>query len=94
MDTLGKPPPPAASRELARTVLSVFLLTFLVSRPLVFLIMGRALPDLYLYACCPACNAWKKSRRREPGQVAFRARRARRGPPRHGRGQSSGFAPS
>ena len=36
-------------RHLARIVLFVFLLTFVLSRVLVFLIMERWLPDLYLH---------------------------------------------
>ncbi|MBS0211648.1 MAG: hypothetical protein JSR26_00520 [Proteobacteria bacterium] len=48
------PSPPAAppeprARHLARLVLFVFLLTFIVSRVLVFLIMARLMPDLYLH---------------------------------------------
>ncbi len=44
---------PAASRHafrhLARVVLLVFLLTFIVSRVLVFLIMAHLVPDLYMH---------------------------------------------
>ena len=36
-------------RHLARIVLSVFLLTFVLSRIVVLLIMSRVLPDLYLH---------------------------------------------
>jgi len=36
-------------RHLARIVLFVFLLTFILSRVVVFLIMARLLPDLYLH---------------------------------------------
>jgi hypothetical protein len=36
-------------RHLARIVLFVFLLTFIVSRVLVFLIMARLMPDLYMH---------------------------------------------
>lgn len=39
----------ATFRGLARIVLIVFLGTFIVSRVLVFLIMARTIPDLYLY---------------------------------------------
>jgi hypothetical protein len=47
-------PAPSASpelrpRQLARLVLFVFLLTFILSRVLVFLIMARLMPDLYLH---------------------------------------------
>ena len=38
------------ARRLARMVLLVFLLTFILSRVLVFLIMARLLPDLYMHA--------------------------------------------
>jgi hypothetical protein len=37
------------ARHLARIVLFVFLLTFILSRVVVFLIMARWLPDLYLH---------------------------------------------
>lgn len=37
------------SRELARTILSAFLITFILSRVLVLLIMTRKLPDLFLH---------------------------------------------
>ena len=37
------------TRHLARLVLFVFLLTFILSRVLVFLIMARWMPDLYLH---------------------------------------------
>jgi hypothetical protein len=40
---------PAEERQIARLVLYVFLLTFIVSRMLVFLIMARAVPDLFLH---------------------------------------------
>ncbi len=43
-------PAPDTSRRLARLVLVVFLLTFVLSRILVFLIMARVLPDLYMHA--------------------------------------------
>ncbi|HTA65787.1 MAG TPA: hypothetical protein VK753_09795, partial [Xanthomonadaceae bacterium] len=45
-------PSPASElhpRQLARLVLFVFLLTFILSRVLVFLIMARRMPDLYLH---------------------------------------------
>jgi hypothetical protein len=38
-----------ASRALARIILFSFLLTFILARIVVFLIMSRRLPDLYLY---------------------------------------------
>ncbi|HEY2345528.1 MAG TPA: hypothetical protein VGH80_06530 [Xanthomonadaceae bacterium] len=37
------------TRRLARLVLFVFLLTFILARVLVFLIMARLMPDLYLH---------------------------------------------
>jgi hypothetical protein len=37
------------TRRLARLVLFVFLLTFIISRVLVFLIMARMIPDLYMH---------------------------------------------
>lgn len=37
------------ARQLARIVLFVFLLTFILARVLVFLIMARLMPDLYLH---------------------------------------------
>jgi hypothetical protein len=37
-------------RSLARVVFTVFLLTFIASRVLVILIMGRMIPDLFLHA--------------------------------------------
>jgi hypothetical protein len=39
----------AASRHAARTVFATFVLTFAAARLLVFLIMTRAVPDLFLY---------------------------------------------
>lgn len=36
--------------HVARTVLTAFLVTFMVARTVVFLIMSRALPDLYVHA--------------------------------------------
>lgn len=42
---LGAP----TQNHLARIVLTVFLLTFVVSRVVVFLIMSRRVPDLYLH---------------------------------------------
>ena len=41
--------PPWPIRELARVVFTVFLLTFIASRLLVILIMGRMIPDLFLH---------------------------------------------
>jgi len=43
------PNPPWPLRELARIVFTVFLLTFIASRLLVILIMGRRIPDLFLH---------------------------------------------
>jgi hypothetical protein len=40
---------PLASRRLARIVFTTFLLTFIVSRVLVILIMGRMIPDFFLH---------------------------------------------
>jgi hypothetical protein len=40
---------PPTARPLARRVLFAFLVTFIVSRVIVFLIMARKLPDFYLY---------------------------------------------
>jgi hypothetical protein len=40
---------PENRRHVARLVLAPFVITFSVSRILVFLIMSRALPDLYIY---------------------------------------------
>ncbi len=49
----AKPVPPAAHeprvRQLARLVLFAFLLTFVLSRLVVYLIMARKMPDLYLH---------------------------------------------
>lgn len=42
-------PPPPTTRQLARLVLFVFLLTFVLARVLVFLIMARRMPDLFLH---------------------------------------------
>lgn len=42
-------PPADRTRPLARRVLYVFLLTFIATRVLVFLIMARLIPDLYLH---------------------------------------------
>lgn len=41
-------PPPSRIRRLARITFTTFLLTFIASRLLVFLIMSRAIPDLFL----------------------------------------------
>jgi hypothetical protein len=41
--------PPATKAALARVVLFTFLLTFIAARVLVFLIMSRRIPDLYLH---------------------------------------------
>jgi hypothetical protein len=38
-----------SSTHLARTILTAFLLTFILARVAVFLIMSRTIPDLYLY---------------------------------------------
>lgn len=40
---------PPIRTQLARIVLTVFLLTFVATRVLVFLIMSRRIPDLYLH---------------------------------------------
>ena len=40
---------PASPHELARRALLAFLLTFMLARMLVFLIMARAVPNLYLF---------------------------------------------
>lgn len=40
---------PGKTRRLARVVLLVFLLTFILSRVLVFLIMAHLVPDLYVH---------------------------------------------
>ena len=37
------------STHLARQILTAFLLTFITARIIVFLIMARTIPDLYLY---------------------------------------------
>lgn len=42
-------PMPGAKTRLARIVLFVFLLTFMLARIVVFLIMSRRIPDLYFY---------------------------------------------
>jgi hypothetical protein len=42
-------PTEPGSRRLARVVLLVFLLTFILTRVLVFLIMARVLPDLFVH---------------------------------------------
>ena len=51
MIELNTPKPGAAgdTQRLARVVLVVFLFTFMLSRILVFLIMARLVPDLYLH---------------------------------------------
>jgi hypothetical protein len=41
--------PPAATAALARVILFTFLLTFIATRVLVFLIMSHRMPDLYLH---------------------------------------------
>jgi hypothetical protein len=41
--------PPCTATELARRALLAFLLTFMVSRTLVFLIMARRIPNMYLF---------------------------------------------
>jgi hypothetical protein len=43
------PAPELSSRHLARIVFTTFLLTFIASRVLVILIMGRFIPDLFLH---------------------------------------------
>lgn len=43
------PAPEPGIRRLARVVLFVFLLTFICARVVVYLIMARRLPDLYLH---------------------------------------------
>jgi hypothetical protein len=43
------PEPEIPRRKLARIVFTVFLLTFIASRVLVILIMGRKIPDLFLH---------------------------------------------
>jgi hypothetical protein len=40
---------PVAASHLARTILTAFLLTFIITRIIVFTIMARKIPDLYLY---------------------------------------------
>ena len=50
----SRPPPkttatPAFADELARRALLAFLLTFILARTLVFLIMARRIPNLYLF---------------------------------------------
>ena len=40
---------PLPGRRLARIVFTTFLLTFIASRVLVILIMGRIIPDLFLH---------------------------------------------
>ena len=64
-------PPQHPRRRLARLVLTVFLLTFLLARIIVLLIMTRRMPDLFLYVggthvhhlnygifLLAACGAW------------------------------------
>jgi hypothetical protein len=46
---LSRPEPFAHVRPLARVVFTVFLFTFIASRLLVILIMGRWIPDLFLH---------------------------------------------
>ncbi len=41
--------PPVTGHELARRALLAFLLTFIVARGMVFLIMARRIPNLYLF---------------------------------------------
>jgi hypothetical protein len=41
--------PPGISAHLARQILTAFLLTFITARIMVFMIMARTIPDLYLY---------------------------------------------
>jgi hypothetical protein len=41
--------PSAGSSRLARNILTAFLLTFVLARIMVFLIMTRSIPDLYLF---------------------------------------------
>jgi hypothetical protein len=49
-ETRSQPASPVSDvRRLARLVLFVFLLTFVLSRVVVFLIMARRIPDLYLH---------------------------------------------
>ena len=48
-DTPSAPVPVLQLRPLARVVFTVFLLTFIASRLLVILIMGRMIPDLFLH---------------------------------------------
>ena len=55
MDSSAVPPANScdemiAPRRLARIVFTTFLLTFIVSRLLVILIMGRIVPDLFFHA--------------------------------------------
>src|ERR1700677_5152762 len=47
--TSATPVPRAHVRPLARVVFTTFLLTFIVSRVLVILIMGRMIPDFFLH---------------------------------------------
>lgn len=42
-------PEPSSQAALARVILFTFLLTFIAARVLVFLIMARRIPDLYLH---------------------------------------------
>jgi hypothetical protein len=46
---MSSPTSPASTRVIARRVLFPFALTFIVSRVLVYLIMAREIPDLYLH---------------------------------------------
>jgi len=48
-DIPSAPAPPLQLRHLARVVFTTFLLTFIASRLLVILIMGRMIPDLFLH---------------------------------------------
>ena len=45
----SSPAPPRRLRQLARVVFTTFLLTFIVSRVVVILIMGRFIPDFFLH---------------------------------------------
>ena len=48
-DIPAAPAAPLRTRRLARVVFTTFLLTFIASRLLVILIMGRMIPDLFLH---------------------------------------------
>jgi Ca2+/Na+ antiporter len=48
-DTPAASVPPFRTRHLARVVFTTFLLTFIASRLLVILIMGRMIPDFFLH---------------------------------------------